>query len=502
MLKFSKHFHINEEQRGCGHCMRSLLQGIIKVQTVDVITVRVDLNITEIKQRNFFQCENLRSIFIPNSVKEIGNAAFKGCSSLQSIVIPKSVEKISYWAFSGCSSLQSICIPDAVTEIGSAAFSGCSSLQSIFIPDSVKEIGSAAFKDCSSLQSIVIPKSVEIISHWAFNGCSSLQSICIPDAVAEIGSAAFSGCSSLQSIFIPNSVKEIGSAAFKDCSSLQSIVIPKSVEIISPWAFSGCSSLQSICIPDAVKEIGSAAFSSCSSLQSIFIPDSVKKIGDKAFKGCSSLQSIFIPDSVKEVSWCAFVNCTSLMQRQLGGLNYHGNITEWLQHRFDNLPIHQACYNMNVTPAKLSALISVNKGTLSLTDDMGMTALHVLSCNPNITVEMIEMLKAASSVDVINMKDVIGMTPQMLFLKCKCFEEVHDIYDVLTSGFKGDDFECFLWLANAEEKKDIVQKLEQRNELGMLPFMHTAILPQCGLNVIYNLAMMCPDLCAKNEVFQ
>jgi hypothetical protein len=91
----------------------------------------------------------------------------------------------------------------------------------------------------------------------------------------------------------------------------------------------------------------------------------------------------------------------------------------------------------------------------------------------------------------------------MLLRKCKQgIEGVHGIQDLLALGFKGDDIECFLWSANVEEKKDFVQNLEKGGEIGMLPFMKAAILPQCELNVIYNLAMMRPDLCMREKVFQ
>lgn len=168
--------------------------------------------------RAFFDCLNLTSISIPNSVKDIGEWAFYGCSSLRSLVIPDSVTSIGDGAFWGCSSLSSLVIPASVTSIGAWAFSGCKSLSSLVIPDSVTSIGYSAFDGCSSLSSLVIPDGVTSIRDYVFRGCSSLSSLTIPDSVTSIGFDAFEGCSSLRDLVIPNSVNDIEDRAFEGCN--------------------------------------------------------------------------------------------------------------------------------------------------------------------------------------------------------------------------------------------------------------------------------------------
>ena len=280
------------------------------------IKVNVDLSratgLTEIGERTFEGCENLRKISIPNSVTSIEYRTFANCSSLESISIPNTVTSIGQGTFSCCSSLKSISIPDSVTSIGESAFACCSSLESISIPNSVTSIGESAFACCSSLESISIPNSVTSIGEDAFIYCTSLKSISIPNSITSIEYRAFGECSSLESIYIPNSVTSIGTYAFAYCSSLESISIPDSVTSIGESAFAYCSSLESISIPNSVTSIESNAFNGCSSLKSISIPNSVTSIGYSAFGNCTSLKSISIPDSVTSIGESAFAGCSSL----------------------------------------------------------------------------------------------------------------------------------------------------------------------------------------------
>ncbi len=66
------------------------------------------------------------------TVTAIDHYAFFNCYELTSITIPNSVTSIGIYAFYNCPKLTSLTIPNSVTSIGDNAFYGCSKLKSIW----------------------------------------------------------------------------------------------------------------------------------------------------------------------------------------------------------------------------------------------------------------------------------------------------------------------------------------------------------------------------------
>ena len=192
--------------------------------------------VTSIYEYAFYECTNLTSVTIPNSVTTIGEGAFIECTNLTSVTIPNSVTTIGDGAFFECTNLTSVTIPNSVTTIGNYAFWKCTSLTSVTIPNSVTTIGVGAFCDCTNLTSVTIHNSVTTIGEGAFYECTNLTSVTIPNSVTTIGKSAFQKCTSLTSVTIGNSVKSIGSKAFYRCP-LTFVTIPISVDTIGQNAF-------------------------------------------------------------------------------------------------------------------------------------------------------------------------------------------------------------------------------------------------------------------------
>ena len=204
--------------------------------------------VTEIRKKEFYRREDLRSIVIPDSVTTIGDSAFQYCDNLQSVVLGNGITTIGDSAFQRCKNLQSIVIPDSVTTIGKGTFNGCKKLADT---NGMVIFRTVLYDYFGKKRKLTIPDSVTTIGDSAFQCCKNLQSINIPDSVTTIGDSAFQYCDNLQSVVLGNGITTIGDSAFYWCKNLKNIVIPDSVTTIGKEAFEG---VPSVCAPKIAME--------------------------------------------------------------------------------------------------------------------------------------------------------------------------------------------------------------------------------------------------------
>ena len=201
-----------------------------------------------------FECTNLTSIILPNSITSIGDGTFVLCKKLTSIHIPASVTDIHMGddelpapAFNP-KYLQTITVDPENTKYASPAGSnviidtekdslilGCGNTDFTKIPNTVTKIGRNAFESVTFTNPIVsLPTNVTGIMEYAFGG-SNITSINLGElsSLTTIGNEAFSDCKGLTEVTLPASITRkrtnedeegIGINVFANCDNIVKVV--------------------------------------------------------------------------------------------------------------------------------------------------------------------------------------------------------------------------------------------------------------------------------------
>ena len=171
--------------------------------------------------------KGITEAIIPDCVTEIGEKAFYFCSNLKHVQLSKNMRSTGYFAFAGCSSLKTLIIPSNIKRIDEGSFSHCG-LEDVQLPEGLQILGYSAFGDCK-FEYIRLPSTLTVLDGNAFCGCSRLKSIVIHGGIKEIGAQSFNGCTNLAEVTISEGVEKIYDIAFRYCPSLKQITIPRSV---------------------------------------------------------------------------------------------------------------------------------------------------------------------------------------------------------------------------------------------------------------------------------
>ena len=318
-------------------------------------------NVVEISYHAFYDCKNITSITIPNSVTSIDGGAFDNCSGLTSITVSTGnsiydsrgdcnaiIKTASNTLIAGCSGTT---IPNSVTSIESSAFHGHTGLVSIEIPNSVTSIGSYAFYGCSGLTSINIP-SLTNIETSAFSCCSELTSVTVEsETPRNIDNWTFYRTNA--TLYVPYGCRAAYEAAdyWKDFKEIVEMAPSPIITFadtnvkalcVANWDTSGdgelseaeaaavtelgvvfennteITSFDELLYFTSLTKIDAWAFYGCTGLTSVTIPSQITVIQGYAFANCSALSSIMIPNSITSIEDNAFQGCSDLNPITLG----------------------------------------------------------------------------------------------------------------------------------------------------------------------------------------
>lgn len=157
----------------------------------ELTTFNIGKNVTSIGEEAFGNCSKMSSLYIPASVVTIGSGAFYGCDQLNMIKIEDletwcnisdpvngiSNRPQSYKLFIKDEEIKDLYIPQSVKIISKDAFNGCTSITSVIIPEGVEIMENEVFVGCENLTKVVIPSTMNSWGHSVFYRCTNLTDV-------------------------------------------------------------------------------------------------------------------------------------------------------------------------------------------------------------------------------------------------------------------------------------------------------------------------------------
>ena len=179
----------------------------------------------------FLNRTNLKTIFLPSSLKRIEYGAFIR-TGLTDVTIPSGVKVLGDYAFQSLDQLAHVSLPASVDSIGYCTFTFNKYMKAFDVD--------GANTSFSALDGVLFDKTHKILVSYP-----NLKGNCykVPDGVEVIDTAAFEACWNLYSVELPTSLKRICLEAFYECNSLNFIEIPASVTALEAYAFYDCTNM-------------------------------------------------------------------------------------------------------------------------------------------------------------------------------------------------------------------------------------------------------------------
>lgn len=152
---------------------------------------------------------------------EVGNRAFAGCQQLKNVNFSYNVSVLGNYSFANCTALEEFPYYSSLTAIGESAFQSCTALRSMMLAPSLSRIGSRALAGCTGLKELtsfaIVPPS---LGEQVFSGINlSNVSLSVP-AESE---AAYKAADQWRDFFNTSGIEKLASDSLLEKTGIYTI---------------------------------------------------------------------------------------------------------------------------------------------------------------------------------------------------------------------------------------------------------------------------------------
>lgn len=279
-----------------------IVSGKFKLNTshlTNIETIRVSHSTTNVCNNFLYKQDNVKNVYLPDSVTSIGNYSFAYMNGLESIRVSNSLKTINSRAFESNTFNGNIYFSN-VTTVNSWAFQS-SGFKKIEFSSRLSAMGAYAFYASKNLETVIMPSNVTLEVESALFGETNLKELHI------------SGKSKIHDLFKnPNNPD----ATPEQIYTLEKLTVYGTVCNNFAKDLIISEKIIEITLDDSVKSIGSSAFEN-TNLFTTLKTNKVESIGAKAFFNNSRLVSITTTNSLTYVGEDAFKLNSFAMGKQM-----------------------------------------------------------------------------------------------------------------------------------------------------------------------------------------
>ena len=326
-----------------------------------LLTVDFDADavITALPQYCFYECNNLQTVTLPNSIQTIGNYAFEYCNSLRNITFGTGLIAdafgTNYYLFYNCENMESMTLPGINIPFAANYYSLPTSLILYVNADMVDAYKANEYTKKFHIMAIGANAGFAVTTNAGGQIATELAKL--TDTTADVLSLSVTGPINgtdinyihqampyLQTLNLRNAqiveggdqyarwnvnggvVTQSGSTTystrndsvgpymFSNMQQLKQLILPQGVTGIGAYSVYQSNKLTTVELPGALNTIGENAFymsTTYNQLSQIDIPNQVTTIGKNAFS-YAALTSVTIPEGVTRIEQSVFNSCEHL----------------------------------------------------------------------------------------------------------------------------------------------------------------------------------------------